>query len=127
MSPYLRQVSVPNRLKIAASALLVVPIAVLLLFTAGEVAGGDVSGVQHLAQAAPLILLLVAGWRYPRTAGIALLALGILVLGLWLFFLLRGGPSTSGAGLAAAGIVLFAPPLVAGWLFLKAGRTESGT
>jgi cytochrome bd-type quinol oxidase subunit 1 len=119
-SPDLRQDARSKRLKIAASALLAIPILVLLTFTFGETLGGDVSGLQHLLQAAPLVVLLVASWRFPWQGGIALLVIGISVLSFWLFFALEGEMSV--AGLAVTVVLLFAPPLVAGWLFLKAGH-----
>ena len=122
----LRQLRPPTRLKLAASALLAVPTAVLLLFAVGEMADSDLSGAQHLVQAAPLLLLLIAAWRYPRAAGIALLGLGALLFAVWLVFVLtERSPAPQGISIlmwAGAGLILFVPPLVAGWLLLKAGR-----
>ncbi len=51
---HLRDLPGPARLKLAASALLAVPITVLLVFAVGEVAAGDLTGLQHLLQALPL-------------------------------------------------------------------------
>ena len=47
-----------HRSKIAAFALLSLGVAVYLSFAVGEIAGGDVSGLQHLVPAAVLALLL---------------------------------------------------------------------
>jgi hypothetical protein len=123
---HLRELPAATRLKLAASALLALPAAVLLLFGIGEMAAGDISGVQHLPEAAALLLLLVAGWRYPRRAGLTLLGVGALLFALWLIFVLADGdPSPEGFAIlawVAAGLILFAPPIVAGWLLLKASR-----
>jgi hypothetical protein len=121
----LHQVQPPTRLKLAASVLLAVPIALLLLFTIGEMTGGDLSGAQHIVQVAPLLLLLIAGWRYPRLAGIALLGLGVLLLVIWLVFVVVEGERGEIVMWVGAGLLLFVLPLTAGWLFLKAGRTAT--
>ena len=52
-------------LKIAVSAILALLILFFLTFAVGEVAGGDISGLQHLLQAAPFILVIVLIWWKP--------------------------------------------------------------
>lgn len=63
--------------KVAALLLLGVGVAFFLLFAIAEMAGGDVSGVQHLLPAAALGALLWLGAKRPRRAGIVLLALSV--------------------------------------------------
>jgi len=128
-SMLLRRLQPQTRLKVAASAVLAVPIVLLLLLTVGEMAEGDPSGAQHLVQAAPLVLLLIAAWRYPGAVGLALLCLSPLLLALWLVFVLTSGSPSQDTPLliwVGVGFVLFAPPVVAGWLLLKAGRAHPG-
>lgn len=113
----------PIRLRIVALALLLLPAAFLLVFAFGEVAGGDVSGLQHVPEAALLLALAAAGWRYPRATGVVLLSVGAVLLALALALnLARGNPGESApAVMLWAGLfgLLFAPPLVAGWLLLR--------
>jgi hypothetical protein len=123
----LQQLRPPTRLKLVAVGILAVPVAGLLLLAIGEMAGGDLTGAQHLVQAAPLMVLLVAGWRYPRLAGIALLGIGIILLGIWLVLVVFLAEVERAAIVAwiVGGVMLFVLPLTAGWLFLKAGRANA--
>lgn len=105
-------------LKLAGTGLLAVPIVILALFTVGEVLGGDLSGLQHAVQMAPLLLLAWFSWQRPRLGGIALIGLALLFAVVY-FVLSRDFPP--GTRLTA-GILLFAMPLVAGILFLLASR-----
>jgi hypothetical protein len=123
--------AVARRLKLVASALIAVPAAVLIVFAIGEMAGGEISGIQHVPEAALLLLLMAAGWRYPRAVGATLAALGVLFFALWLFAMAIGGdPDFRGWGIllwVTSGLVIFAPPVVAGWLFLRAASLASHT
>ena len=115
-----------NFLRIAALALLAIPTAILLLFAIGEVVGGDVSGLQHVPEAALLLGLMFFAWRHPLGTGIALLAIGSVLLVVWSALVLLGeiggeGDSRVVVWLAAGGI-LFLPPLAAGALLLRASR-----
>ena len=56
-------------MKIVALVLLGLGVAFYLSFTVGEMAGGDVSGIQHLAPAVIPALLLFLSWRRPPTHG----------------------------------------------------------
>jgi hypothetical protein len=112
---------VPHRkLKVAALVLLGLPAAVLVLFLAGETVGGDATGLQHLVQLAPLAILGGVAWRYPRAGGLALIVIGLVlaVLYPWVF----GGFPLSTVVLVE--MLLFAPPIVAGLLFVAAGTHE---
>ncbi len=121
---HLRGLPVETRIKLAASVLLGVPFTVLLVFAVGEMVGGELSGAQHLVQAAPLLLLLVAAWRYPRMVGLLLLGLGALLFGIWLiFFASEADPhGIEILGWVVSGLLLFIPPLAAGWLLLRVRR-----
>lgn len=116
------------RQKLLALALLAVPAVVLLLFAFGEMFGGDISGVQHIPEAVLLLLLAAAAWRYPREVGVALLAIGSLLLAAWLFFVFtQREPTSHGSEFlmwVVAALMLFAPPLVAGWLLLRSSRAR---
>jgi hypothetical protein len=53
-------------------------LAILLLFAFGETIGGDWSGLGHLIQAAPIVLLMWLGWKRPLWGGIFLVVLSFL-------------------------------------------------
>jgi hypothetical protein len=109
----------PRGSRLAASALLCVPAALLSLLGIGEMAGGDVSGLQHFVEAVPLILLLAAGWFWPHQTGIVLLCIGTLALLAWLVFLMTVSERASPIAWAVVGVSLFLPPFLAGTLFLR--------
>ena len=112
-----------TRLKLGASALLAVPAVLLLLLGVAEMVGGEPSGAQHILQAAPLLALIAAGWRYPRAAGLVLFGLVASLFAGWLVFVvLNRDPGDAIVAWVVAGLVLFAPPIIAGWLLLKAGQ-----
>ncbi len=121
---HLRDQLPPARMKLVASVLLAVPAGVLLLFAVGEMASGEISGVQHIPEALLLVVLAAAAWRYPRWTGIALLTIGTLLLATWLVWIFAGGHVDRGsiAMWFVAALVLFGPPLAAGWLLLRATR-----
>jgi len=109
-----------RRTKIAALVLLGLGVAFYLMFAVGEMAGGDITGIQHLLPAAVLGALLWLGWKRPRTAGIVLLALSVPLGAAYIAVLVvRDLPLPW-----VLWIVL--PPVLTGWLLLHAGRHERG-
>jgi cytochrome bd-type quinol oxidase subunit 1 len=117
-----------DRQKLIALALLAVPAVGLLLFTFGEMFGGNITGVQHIPEAALLFLIMAAAWRYPREVGAVLLSIGSLLLAVWLFWVLtQREPAPREADIlmwVAATLILFAPPLVAGSLLLRSSHAR---
>jgi len=126
---HLREPWGPRRLRLAAIALLAVPAGVLLLFAFGEMIGGDPTGVQHIPEAAVLILLIAVAWRHARVTGIILLASGTLLFAVWLVWAVYLREPQANESpllmLVLAAIVLFLPPLVAGWLLLRASAPHT--
>jgi hypothetical protein len=120
-----------TRLKIAASVLIALPAVLLLTLALGEIVGGDITGVQHIPEAGALLLILLAGWRYPRVAGVLLLVTGAAVFGIWLVLVLtQAEPAFRGLAVfmwIGVGLMFFAPPLVAGWILLKASEHRTAT
>ena len=107
-----------TRTKIAALVLLALGVAFYLMFAVGELAGGDVSGIQHLAPAALLGALLWLGWRRPLVAGIVLLALAVpLGVAYVVVLVVRDLPPTWALWIAL-------PPVVTGYLLVRAGHTQ---
>jgi hypothetical protein len=111
-------------LKLVAIVLIGVPAAVLLLFAVAEMAGGDVSGVQHIPEALLLFALAAAAWRYPRPAGLGLLVGGAVLLVIWLTWVVASGRAdwADAPGWFVSAAILFGLPLTAGWLLLRASR-----
>jgi hypothetical protein len=82
-------------------------VAILLLFGVGEMASGDLSGAGHLLPAAATGLLGLLAWRRPLEGGVALLVVGLL--------------SAAGFSDPTALLILAAPQIVSGGLFLAGG------
>jgi hypothetical protein len=112
-----------RQLKIAGSCLLAIPVTILAAFTIGEVAAGDISGLQHVAQLAPLVALAWLAWRRPVWGGAALIAGAVLFAGLYFVFMHGFSPAI----VILTVVVLFGVPLMAGMLFIAAGREEQST
>ena len=102
--------------KRAALVLLGLGIAFYLMFAVGELAGGDVSGVQHFLPVAILVALAIVAWYRPRAAGIALLALTVPLGAAYIAVLVvRDLPPTWA-------LMIVLPPVMTGLLLFRAGR-----
>jgi hypothetical protein len=97
--------------------LLLIPLSFLLLFTFGEVFSGDISGLSHLFQAAPLVLLIVLAYKKPYIAGVILLLAG---LGLGILYPLKAPFNLQ--TIVIVEMVLFIPPCVAGLLLMLSSK-----
>lgn len=108
--------------KIAALLLTGLGAGFFLIFAVGELAGGEVSGIQHLPPAALLGALLLLGWKRPRTAGIIVL----LALALPLTVAFVVGMAVEGVRPGELWVAVLIPlvPALTGLLFLWAGRRE---
>ena len=82
---------------------------VLALFGFAEMASGVLSGVQHLVPLAATVLLAFLAWKRPIEGGVALLIVGLTTLAAWYDW-----------G-AMAKMIMAAPQLVSGGLFLAGG------
>jgi len=123
-SSTIRQVVLDRpRLWRTLATLTVAPVLLVLsLFTVGETLGGDLSGLSHLLQLIPLVLVIVLGWRYPRLSGVILVAVGLLLA---LGFALLAWDSGSEVGtILPAEVLLLTPPIAAGLMFLQAARAD---
>ena len=67
-------------LSIAALIPLGLQSAVFLLFGAGEMLSGDMSGAGHLISLAAAVFLALLAWRSPLEGGVALLLVGLVTL-----------------------------------------------
>ena len=107
-----------KRLKITGMAILLLPIFFLSAFLFGETFGGDITGLIHLVQVLPLLLLLFLAWKWPKIVGVVLVVLGLVAGSL--YFSSAHFP-TQAVLLVEA--VVFLPPVVAGiFLFLSAKK-----
>jgi hypothetical protein len=104
--------------KLAALVLLAFGVVFYLTFAVGEMAAGDVSGVQHLPPAIILAALLWLAWRRTYAAGIALLVLSVpLAIAYVVVLVVRDLPLPWALWVAL-------PPVATGLLLLRAGRRE---
>ncbi|MBU2036161.1 MAG: hypothetical protein ABH819_03750 [Patescibacteria group bacterium] len=102
-----------------AIGLLFIPLGFLLLFTVGEVFSGDISGLSHLIQMAPIILLVFVAWKKPFVGG-GLLTIISLILGIlyainfpfvfWTIVLVEA--------------FLFVPPFISGVLLILSSKKK---
>lgn len=110
-------------LKTVAVGLLAIPAVLLTVLAIGEMVGGDMAGAQHIPEALALIVLAAAAWRYPTRVGAILMVAGAVLLALWSLMSLTADRHDSPASLVMVAVMLFFPPLVAGWLLYSAGRS----
>lgn len=108
------------RLQFAATIVAGLSAAVLVLFLVGETVGGDLSGLQHLVQLAPLVALIALGWRAPRLAGWLLIVIGALIAGAYLW--MAEGTNAGAVERALVGGLFLLPPVIGGALFVAASR-----
>ncbi len=80
---------------------------IFLLLGAAEIASGDLSGAGHLVSLAATVLLAVLAWKRPIEGGIALLIVGIAI--------------SAQFSDATANMIMAAPQIVSGGLFLVGG------
>jgi hypothetical protein len=104
----------------AGVGLLAIPVGFFCLFAVGEVASGDWSGLSHLVQAFPIVLLGLAALRWPTGAGAILLVVGLVVM---TAYAAVTADRFEAATIAIVEIVL-AFPVVSGGLLVLAGRSS---
>jgi hypothetical protein len=107
-------------MKIAALIFPGIPLIILLLFAIGETIGGDWSGLGHLIQGIPIALLMWLGWKRPLWGGILLLVLSLIEVYSFANLL-------SGNDWIAPLLIIIAPLVLSGILFLSAARLERRT
>jgi hypothetical protein len=111
----------PKFLKIIGILPLAFYALISLVFGIGESAGGDLSGLMHLVPVLLIVVLIWVAWKFPYWAGILLLAYGVIrILLLIPEFFMR----PAGSVLNPSVISLTLIPLIAGGLFLYAGKLE---
>jgi hypothetical protein len=102
----------------AGLGLLAIPVGFFCLFAVGEAASGDWSGLSHLLQALPIVLLGLAAIRWPTAAGTILLVVGLVIMAAY--------AAITADRFEVATIVIvevvFAFPVVSGALLVLAGR-----
>jgi hypothetical protein len=106
-------------LKKIGIGLLLIPLCFLLLFTFGELFSGDISGLSHLIQAAPLVFLILLASKKPCLGGIILLIVG-LILGI--LYVLRAPFNLQ--TIFYVEILLFVPPFISGLLLILSSKKK---
>jgi hypothetical protein len=106
-------------LKKIGIGLLLIPLGFLLLFTVGEIFSGDLSGLSHLIQAAPLLLIIFLAFKKPLFAGILLSTISF-VLGI--MYIVDGASNLNTIMLVEA--FLFLPPFISGILLILSSKKK---
>lgn len=106
-----------NTLKIVALIFPALTVAILLLFTIGETASGDWSGLGHLIQVIPISLLMWLGWKRPLWGGISFLVLGFIASHSF-------ADALRGPEWLAPFVIIIAPLLLSGLLLFGAAQLE---
>ena len=107
-----------KQLKIAGLVILLYPIALLLLFTIAETVGGDISGLGHLIQLAPLVILAIFAWKKPDLGGKILVVIAALLAITYLVLVVPRFEGRLGSGM----LLLFGTPIISGLLFIASAR-----
>lgn len=110
-----------NWFKIAGAVILLVPVVMFLIFTIGEVVGGDISGLQHLVEAGAIALVALFAWRWPALVGGFLVIIGASLSALYLYD--RYGNATV-LSILLTELVFFTPMMIAGVLLLLGARED---
>jgi hypothetical protein len=108
-----------NMLKKIGIGMLLIPLFILFLFTFGEVFSGDLSGLGHLIQAAPLVLIIFLAYKKPFIGGLLLLFAG-LALGILYPFRARFELVT----IVLVELFLFVPPVISGVLLILSSKKK---
>ncbi len=98
--------------------LLLIPIIFLMMFAVGEILGREPSGIVHIIQIVPLIVLGILARKYTTVAGVSLI---ITSLSLSAYYFLSMNQMTFWAAVLVEG-VLFLPPFLAGLFFIRIAR-----
>ena len=101
-----------RRLMIAGLILLGMQVAIFLLFGLGEMASGDISGAGHLLPVVGTLALALLSWRRPIEGGAALFVVGVV--------------ANADVYDTTARLIMAAPQIVSGLLFLLAGWIAQG-
>lgn len=108
-----------TRQKMIGISLLSLTLGFLLLFTIGEVLSGDISGLSHLLQIVPILLLLILSFKKPKIAGF-LLTSSSLTLGLLYPF----RASFNLQAIIIVEIILFLPLVLSGIFFMLSAKND---
>jgi hypothetical protein len=93
-----------------------------LFIGVGEIAGGEVSGIQHLPAAALFGALVYLGRRHPYGVGVVLVVIAFGLASLYALGLVAS--DEPGGTRIALALLVAVPPLVAGALLVGAERRE---
>lgn len=96
--------------------LLVIPVGFISLFLVGELIGGDITGLGHLIQLIPLIILWLLARKFPHIIGMVLQILGTILFVLYNYASHFSFPIVS--------LLLFVPIIVSGFLIFISSRPK---
>ena len=117
-----------KQLKIAGLIPLLIPIALFLMLTVGEIVGGDISGLGGLVLPAQLVILAIFAWKKPDLGGKILVVISILLLIIVLapqvLYRVEGGMGIE-SSVVGVWLLLYVPPIISGLLFIASARKGS--
>ena len=111
-----------RKYELAATAVAGVTLAMLSMFTLGEVFGGDWSGLAHLVQLVPLAILIALGWRFPYAIGLLLIGIGAALT--LAYYMDAANSSIATSEKLLVGALFLLPPLLSGGFFMLAGNAQ---
>jgi hypothetical protein len=103
-----------KRLKTIGLSVLLIPALFFLLFLFGETVGGDISGVGHLFQIIPIIILGYLAFKLPFIGGLILTFVGTLLLVLY--------TTMTGLQFLVVDVLIFLPLIISGILLIFSQR-----
>ncbi|MBU1166890.1 hypothetical protein KKC60_00585 [Patescibacteria group bacterium] len=103
-----------KRLKAIGLSVLLIPTLFFLIFLVGETVGGDISGISHILQIIPIIVLGIIGLKYPYIGGLILTIIGTI-----LFILYAISAELQSLFL---GLIIFLPLIISGILLILSAR-----
>ena len=116
------QLTRSRKYELAATAVAGVTLAMLSMFTLGEVFGGDWSGLAHLVQLVPLAILIALGWRFPYSIGLVLIGIGAALT--LAYYIDSADSSIATSEKLLVGALFLLPPLLSGACFVLAGNAQ---
>lgn len=105
-----------KKLKKIGLSILSIPTLFILMFLIGETIGGDITGIGHLFQIIPLIILGLIAYKFPFIGGIFLTVIGATLLALYTIL--------TGLQFPIVDVLIFLPIIASGIILIISSRPK---